>query len=76
MKIKAAFTHAPIMIPGPKLSAIHTEKTLTQAKIPGIEMEYEPLKSPNVLKLKIGTTRALIPLDNIQVMLLDESKGE
>ena len=71
MKIKAAFTHAPIMIPGPKLSAIHTEKTLTTAKVPGLEMDYD-LKSPGVLKIRIGNTRALIPLDNIQVMVLDD----
>lgn len=71
MKIKAAFTHAAVMIPGPKLSAIHTEKTLTAAKIPGLEMNYDP-KCPEVLMIKVGNTKALIPLDNIQVMVVDE----
>jgi hypothetical protein len=69
MKIRTALTHqnASIMIPG----VISSERTLNTNKVKGIKMDYDD-KNPHVLKIKVGKTKALIPLTNFQVLIIDE----
>lgn len=62
--IRLAFLHQSIIVPG----VIGNEKTLSAAKIPGIKMWW----TPQGLVLERKATRAIVPLANVVVGVIDE----
>lgn len=62
--IRLAFLHQSIIVPG----VIGNEKTLSDAKIPGLKMWW----TPQGLVLERKATRAIVPLANVVVGVVDE----
>lgn len=62
--IRLAFLHQSIIVPG----VIGNEKTLSESKVPGLKMWW----TPQGLVLERKATRAIVPLANVVVGVIDE----
>lgn len=74
IKIRTAFCHQSVTVPG----CIMGEKTLSQQKIPGVEMVYTPMglfvRSTGRAGSNRGTViTTIIPLANVVNAIVDEA---